>query len=467
MPAASAPPPRTEQDPGAEPRQDPATGPYLFVVLDCEHPLAGASRHALAHVVRVTLGRGAARGATRRREGAVEYLDIRLPGSFVSTTHAHLHRDGRDWVLEDAGSRNGTFLNGERISRAVLRDGDLIEIGRILLRFRAALGGPADTASDLDSTALAAPASGLGTLVPALAAEIEALLRVARSQVPILFLGESGTGKEVLARAVHALSDRPGGFIAVNCGALTGSLLESQLFGHVKGAFTGAQRDEPGFIRAADRGTLFLDEIGDLPLTAQVTLLRVLQEREVVPVGGTRPVKVDLRVLAATHRPLDEMARQGGFRGDLLARLSGYRHRLWPLRDRREDLGLLIGELLVREGLVNAGRPTLSTAAGRLLLCHYWPLNVRELLQCLTVSTVLAADGVIEAAHLPETVRNAPPPRLVVPLDDPEALREVLIELLERHGGKVSYVARDLGKARAQIHRWLRRLGIDLDQFRR
>src|SRR5262249_24796529 len=156
--------------------------------------------------------------------------------------------------------------------------------------------------------------------------QLAALARIASMPIPVLLLGESGTGKEVLARAVHTLSGRSGAFVAVNCGGLSASLIESQLFGHVKGSFTGAGRDEPGLVRAADRGTLFLDEIGDLPLAAQAALLRVLQEREVVPVGGARPVAVDLRVVAATHRPLEKMAAKGDFRADLLARLSGYRH---------------------------------------------------------------------------------------------------------------------------------------------
>jgi transcriptional regulator with GAF, ATPase, and Fis domain len=303
----------------------------------------------------------------------------------------------------------------------------------------------------------------------------------------VLLLGESGSGKELLAHAVHTLSNRPGPFVAVNCGGLSASLLESQLFGHTKGSFTGAARDEPGMIRSADRGTIFLDEIGDLPLPAQAALLRVLQEREVVPVGGTRPIKVDLRVVAATHRPLEQMAARGTFRADLLARLSGYRHRLVPLSWRLEDFGLLTGELLRRMELPSAGALRISSAAGRSLLGRPWPLNIRELQQCLAMAATLAENGVIETSHLPEPAREEAAPgqdgvsetsqlpgparkaarsRLSKP-DDEEALRLHLVALLEKHQGKVSSVARDLGKARMQVHRWMQRFGIDPSTFRR
>src|SRR5262249_27731601 len=169
-----------------------------------------------------------------------------------------------------------------------------------------------------------------------------------RTPLSVLLFGETGTGKEVLAGAIHRTSARTGAFVAANCGALPAALVESQLFGHVRGAFTGAVRDGPGFVRAADRGTLFLDEIGDLAPPAQAALLRVLEEYEVVPVGTTRAVHVDVRVIAATHRPLDQMAERGEFRQDLYARLAGFVQRIPPLRERREDLGLLVGGVLGR-----------------------------------------------------------------------------------------------------------------------
>ncbi|WP_438016044.1 sigma 54-interacting transcriptional regulator [Sorangium sp. So ce315] len=459
-----------EDDADAGCRSGTPLQPYLFVVLRCDQPLAGGARHGLSDVDLVTIGRGATRAATRKRDGEIRHLEIRLPCGTISSTHARLARSIEGWVLEDAQSRNGSFLNGERVAGAtLLRDGDVIQIGPVFLRYRAALPAAPAIAADLDTVALAPRAPGFATLSPRVAEQLVALERIAPRPVTVLLLGETGTGKEVLARAVHALSGREGPFVAVNCGGLPGSLLESQLFGHVKGSFTGAARDEPGIIRSADRGTLFLDEIGDLPLPAQAALLRVLQEREVVSVGGTRPVKVDLRIVAATHKPLDQMVLRGEFRGDLLARLSGYRHLLAPLRERIEDLGVIVGDLLRRLDIPAASDLKLSTTAGLRLLRYPWPLNIRELQQALSVAAALTTDGVIGEAHLPEAAPGAlapSSPALHEERGDPEALRRQLITLLEKHHGKVTHVARDMGKARMQIHRWMQRFGIDPNEYR-
>lgn len=467
---AGAPASTENADPGERRVAVPAR-PYLFVVLHCDRPLSGSSRHDLAELDTVIVGRGTERAARRGLDGLRRKLDLRLPGGTASTVHARLDRGESGWAVTDEGSKNGTFINGERITRAVLRDGDLLEIGATILVYRTALASPSGesltTAPDLDSAGLTALTPGVATLLPRLAEQLGALDRIARLPIPVLLLGESGTGKEVLARAVHTLSGRSGAFVGVNCGGIAATLLEGQLFGHVRGSFTGAARDEPGLIRAADGGTLFLDEVGDLPLPAQAALLRVLQEREVVPVGGTRPVKVDLRVVAATHRPLDRMAAEGTYRADLLARLAGYRHILPPLRARREDLGLIIGDLLRRAEITGAADLRLGTTAGRRLFAYDWPLNIRELQQCLSVSAALSPRGVIEAEHLPiVSGAAARPPVAERELDDPEALRKTLVALLELHRGNISYVARDLGKARMQIHRWMRRFNLDPDTFR-
>jgi len=464
-------PPSTEDADTQERRAAVPARAYLFVVLHGDRPLAGSSRHDLGDLDLVVVGRGAERTAGRGLAGSRRRLDLRFPGSTVSSVHARLERGEAGWSIIDEGSRNGTFVNGERVARSALRDGDLLEIGSTLLLYRAALPPPSSedlaAGADLDSAALAAPAPGLATLIPGIAEQLAALERIAQMPIPVLLLGESGTGKEVLAHAVHTLSGRSGAFVGVNCGGIAATLLESQLFGHVKGAFTGAARDEPGLIRAADGGTLFLDEIGDLPLTAQAALLRVLQQREVVPVGGSRQVKVDLRVVAATHRPLDKMASEGVFRADLLARLAGYRHVLPPLRARREDLGLIVGDLLRRAEIPGAGELRFGTAAGRRLLAYSWPLNIRELQQCLSVAAALAPCGVIEVEHMPIVSGSAPRPAVIEQdLDDPETLRKTLIALLEQHRGNITYVARDLGKARMQIHRWMQRFDLDPDTFR-
>ncbi len=445
--------------------------PYLFVVLHGDRPLEGGARYDLSKLDLVTIGRGAARSAEPDRQGDRRTLDVRLAGRTISSTHARLIHSGGSWIFEDAQSKNGSFLNGERVSRATLRDGDFLEIGSTILRYRANLPSSGGAPEIFDSREQPVKTHGFATLLPQLAEQYAALAQIAAMPVAVLLLGETGTGKEVLARAVHSLSGRSGAFVAVNCGGLPASLLESQLFGHLKGAFPGAARDEPGYIRSADRGTLFLDEIGDLPLPAQAALLRVLQEREVVPVGSTRATKVDLRVIAATHKPLEQMAARGEFRSDLLARLSGYRHQLVPLRARIEDLGVLVGDLLHRSEIPNANQIQLSNAAARRLLRHGWPLNIRQLQQHLAVAAVFAKDGIIEPAHLPEATVNAPsshPSSKSDPTEplDPDTLRQTLVALLEKHQGKVSHVARDMGKARMQIHRWMQRFGIDPNQYR-
>jgi hypothetical protein len=455
----------TTEDPALEERRAHAPAhPFLFVVLHCDRPALGGARYCLSDVDVVEIGRGATRTASRVCEGGARRLDLRLPATTISKAQGRLVKSGEAWTFEDAGSRNGSYVNGKRVSRALLQDGDFVELGGVFLRYRAGLPSSPAAAADLD---LQTPeATGFHTLVPPLADELDALGRIARTPITVLLLGESGTGKEVLAQGIHALSGRPGPIVAVNCGALTASLLESQLFGHVKGSFTGAIRDEPGYIRRADNGTLFLDEVGDLPLPAQAALLRVLEEREVAPVGGTVPVKVDLRVVAATHRPLEKMAIRGEFRVDLLARLSGYQHTLTPLRDRTEDLGVLVRDLLRRSEVPGASDLGFSIQAGRWLLSQRWPLNIRELSQVLGVAAALTEGPLIERTHLIERSLGAAPPPDEETLANPDELRGRIVALLEKHKGNVSYVARDMGKARVQIHRWMQKFSIDADAYR-
>lgn len=438
--------------------------PFLFVVLHSDQPALGGARYNLSNVDVIEIGRASERSAARMQEGSTQKLELRLPSPTISKAHARIIKKVDHFFFEDLGSRNGSFVNGQRVSVAVLRDGDFIEIGRIFLRFRAAMLASPTAALDLDLAEPGLP--GFTTLVPPLADDLRGLERIARTPITVLLLGESGSGKEVLVDCIHTISGRSGAFVPVNCGALTSSLLESQLFGHVKGAFTGAIRDEPGFIRRADGGTLFLDEIGDLPLSAQAALLRVLEAREVFPVGGTMPIKVSLRIVAATHKPLERMTLRGEFRVDLLARLSGHQHKLPPLRERLEDMGLLIKDLLRRSDVPLAGELAISAQAARWLLSQRWPLNIRELSQVLGVAAALAEGKVIERLHLPEKNALAPSAQ---PDEEPasqEDLRGLLVSLLEKHNGNVSHVARDMGKARVQIHRWMQKLAIDVEDYR-
>jgi hypothetical protein len=443
-----------------------AAKPHLFVVLEGDRLLAGGARASLHEVDEVVIGRGRERRFTRERVEGRRRLIVQIPGKWMSSVHARLVRTRGAWVIEDAGSRNGTLVGGEPVTRRTLDDGDVFEAGHALFAFHAGLPTPSASADDVDSGTLDA-AAGMRTLVPSLVPELDELAIVAKSDVPIVLLGETGTGKEVLARAVHALSGRAGAFVAVNCGGLSAALVEGLLYGHTKGSFTGAMRDEAGFVRAAQGGTLFLDELGDFPVTAQPSLLRVLQEREVVPLGASRPVPVDFRVVAATHRDVDALVESGALRQDLLMRVNGFRHSIPPLRQRAVDLGLLVAELIARRAGDRAAELSMTGAAARALMSHSWRGNVRELEQVLGRAVALAREGVLEASML-GLPAPAPPPAggEAEPADD-VALRETLVAALTRAEGNVSEVARTMGKARMQVQRWMQRFGIDPETYRR
>jgi len=236
----------------------------------------------------------------------------------------------------------------------------------------------------------------------------DAVRRVAPTDTTVLIHGETGTGKELVARAVHELSTRASGpFVAVNCAALAEGVLESELFGHVKGAFTGALASRVGLFAAAHGGTLFLDEVGDISLRLQQRLLRVLQEREVVPVGATKPQPVDVRVVAATHRRLEDEMREGRFREDLFYRLNVFAIVIPPLRERRGDIPLLVEAALRRVGeRVPRAPASVSPLAMRLLRAYDWPGNVRELFGVVESSAIRAGGTRVEAQHLPASVRD-------------------------------------------------------------
>jgi transcriptional regulator of acetoin/glycerol metabolism len=447
---------RTERTASEDRRRPSLVEPFLFLVLESARLSAGGLRLSLLDVDRLSIGRGDVRVATKVEDRA---RSLTVPDARMSTAHARIVRRDGGLFLEDAGSTNGTTCNGERVTSVRLRDGDLVELGQTLFSFREiAIEG---RAGDLDLASKPKGPPGLATFDPLYAPRLARLARVGSSGLSIMLLGETGTGKEVLARALHELSQRPGPFVAVNCGAIPQSLVESQLFGHVRGSFSGATRDEIGLVRSANNGTLLLDEIGDLPPSSQAALLRVLQEGEVLPVGSTQPVKVDVRVLSATHKALDQLVEEGRFRRDLYARLAGYVFALPPLRDRKVDLGLLIASL--------APSPLrLHRDAASALLRHDWPMNIRELEQCLRASAVLAEDGLVTVRELPPGIVDAPTkPKTARALDpEDEALHRELVAKLTETRGNVSEVARVMGKARQQIQRWLRRFDLDPESFR-
>jgi transcriptional regulator with GAF, ATPase, and Fis domain len=346
----------------------------------------------------------------------------------------------------------------------------VIELGHSFFLFRQSLveAVPSHLASDVEANRLPVWPPGLVTFAPALACAFEGLVRLAASPTPVLLVGETGTGKELAARAIHALSRRGGELVAINCGALSPTLVEAELFGHRRGAFSGAAAARVGLVRSADKGTLFLDEIGELAPAAQAALLRVLQEHEVLPLGEDRPVAVDLRLIAATLRDLEAAALAGRFRSDLYARITGHIVSLPALRERREDLGLLIAAICKRHRPVRLAPPAL-----RAILRYDWPLNIRELEQALSTAIALAPEDLVKLEHLPAAVRGLRAGRVTEPSrvptldEDDRALRATLIELFARHGGNVLAVAKELGKERSQIYKWIKRVGIDLSAFRR
>ncbi len=276
---------------------------------------------------------------------------------------------------------------------------------------------------------------------------------MAPSDLPVLIQGESGTGKELFARLVHDRSLRSAQpLLSLNCGALSAHLLESELFGHVRGAFTGATADHPGLFRSATGGTIFLDEVGEMPAPMQTRLLRVLQEGEVRPVGGVRSVSVDVRVIAATNRDLAREVEAGRFRQDLYFRLAGAELHLPPLRERAEDIPALATALLVKiADEPGMAERRLSREALRALCMHAWPGNVRELEQHLRRAVLMATSEVIAESDL------FPQSRAVS--RDP-ADRRTLVDALAAAEGNKSRAARALGISRVTLYRWLDRHAI-------
>jgi transcriptional regulator with PAS, ATPase and Fis domain len=283
--------------------------------------------------------------------------------------------------------------------------------------------------------------------------------RAAVCDTPILLIGESGTGKELLARALHKKSPRASGpFVAVNCSAIPETLLESELFGHRRGAFTDARDDQRGLFQAAHRGTVFLDEIGDMAPLLQGKLLRVLQEKEVHPLGASAPVPVDVRIVTATHRDLTVLAAEGRFRHDLLYRINVIEVRVPPLRERPDDLAPLVRHLLDKHG-AKLGKPgrTLSTAAVEVLRRHTWPGNVREVENVIERALVLGTGTVINVEDLPDRLKDTPPPNgdgaVGWRLADIE--REHIVRALRAMSGNKAAAARVLGLNRKTLYRKL------------
>jgi DNA-binding NtrC family response regulator len=435
----------------------------------------------------------------------------------MSRAHAVIRRlDATTVVLRDLGSRNGTFVNGELLhDECALRDGAVIFMGAHVFVYR--LTSREDLAAI--RMELTRPFCPVPTMSPAIARLTSRLRQLARSDVEILLGGETGVGKEVFANAIHRESGRKGAMVAINCAALPDTLIESELFGYARGAHSMAEHGKPGLLERAENGTLFLDEIGDMPSGAQSKLLRFLQDRELMSLGATRPRKLDVRVVAASHRVVAPNDDFQGIRLDLAARLGSERFVIPPLRERPEDIGLFASYFLRHQPR------TFDIWAYQALFLHRWPGNVRELEKVLRTASVLAAgrrqiglgDLPIDssaseratderaAAEGPRTqgpstplpawapavpsvasswspstppgISSWSPPSAptgktlpaLVAVRAPAAERptaELLATLLERHRGNVGHVARELGRQRTLVWRWLRRAGLDPARYR-
>jgi transcriptional regulator with GAF, ATPase, and Fis domain len=400
------------------------------------------------------------------REGHVAGT-LGLDDGEVSRQHAVVARaDGGGWTIEDRGSRNGTFVDGARVERAPLRDGTVVRVGRTLV-----VHTEAEVRAD---EKLSSPADSLlvGDSVGVLRIHAEVGM-VAKHALPVLVLGETGVGKELVAEEIHRRSRRAGAFIPVNCAAIAPELAESELFGHVAGAFTGATRASDGLYVAAEGGTLFLDEVGELPIDLQAKLLRALAKGEVRAVGSAAARSVDVRVVAATLRDLEGAVRADRFRADLLNRLAGWRVTVPPLRSRRDDVLAIAGAFVSR-----LRGPSPSPDAAEALLLHDWPGNVRELERVIAAAVVRATDARAEQILLPHlppelarrlgdratAARDAGPPVFAPAGAVPT--RDELCAILERMGGNVARVAEHFHKERQQIYRWARRYDIDLGAYR-
>jgi DNA-binding NtrC family response regulator len=310
---------------------------------------------------------------------------------------------------------------------------------------------------------------------------IRTIRRVAQTPVTILLTGETGTGKDILARLIHEYSPRAGKmFVPFNCTAVPREMLDSQLFGHRRGAFTGAQEQSPGVIRATHGGTLFLDEIGELGLEPQVKLLRFLESNEVHPIGEAHPVQVDVRVVAATNRDIESLVKAGMFRDDLYYRLNVVPLKVPPLRERREEIPIIVDHYLTRFGAeFKKGQLTASSDAMEYLLLHRWPGNVRQLANELRRAAAMAEpDAVITPAHLspditaarrtlPSAERDLLPSELIVELDQPlDAATEHLERAMIQHAmslasGHMERAAQLLGLSRKGLYLKRQRLGLE------
>ncbi|MCA9652175.1 MAG: sigma 54-interacting transcriptional regulator [Myxococcales bacterium] len=411
-----------------------------------------------------------------------------VPHATVSRRHLELRTEsrGRVFVATDRGSRNGSWINAVPVGAVprVLQSGDVLRLGEVVAVFEQGRGMLGDRSSTSTQAVVGDSAAAIGLR--------NAIARIASDRSPVLIVGDSGTGKESVARELHRLSRRPGPLVVANCATLTASLADSQLFGHERGAFTGAVKAQPGLFRSADGGSLFLDEIGELPLELQPKLLRAVERGEIVPLGDTITQTVDTRIIAATNRDLAGEVDAGSFRRDLYARLSLFRIHVPRLAERRADLLAWIDRLYRRWRAERELDPEplldFSAEALEALLLHDWPENLRGLDHLVHELATDHRDERITRARLgewwertralrpvpasptpppPSTASPAPPSPSPSPVPAPRSkppkpTREQLLAVLEANGWNLRAVARHYDRDRRQIYRWLEALGIEL-----
>jgi transcriptional regulator with GAF, ATPase, and Fis domain len=445
------------------------------------NPLHRAATDVELSRLHVTVERvaGAERSETHVLEGEVCRIgshpsnDVVLDDPTISRFHCRVSRAGAAWRIEDAGSTNGTRINAIKVNSAELEGEVRVAIGDSILRIEPRIRG---RVSVPELRASFGAIVGASAVMQRLYGVLE---RVAASDIDVLIQGESGTGKELVATELVSRSARADGpVVVVDCGAISPSLIESELFGHVRGAFTGADRDREGAFEAAHGGTLFLDEIGELPLELQPKLLRALEAREVRRVGQTRARRVDVRVFAATNRDLEREINRGRFREDLYYRLEKVSVRLPPLRDRLEDVALIVRSFLASMDVTNAERLFSADVIAEMQR-HEWPGNVRELKNYVERCVVLDGiappsrrSGTMPAQKRPDEadVSLTTPPPPAIDHDIPFRVakdaavsvfeRAYLGSLLERCQGNVSKAARIAKMDRMYLHQLARKYGI-------
>lgn len=379
---------------------------------------------------------------------------LHIQGAGVAERHCRIEqKNDSTWILRDLRSSEGTYLNNAKILEAELCDGDIISIGETELLFETQ-----------DSSHLEFPMTSKNSEWNE---ELQSLAHVSRTDFPVLILGPSGTGKDVIANNIHNESPRRNGpFISVNCSALTETLIESELFGHIKGSFTGAISDRKGAFEAARGGTLFLDEIGDLSYSLQAKLLRALENEEIRPVGADRNVKTDVRVIAATHQNLSSKIREGLFRSDLYYRLNVVSITPPSLQNRMEDFDTLL------YGFAKKLRVRFSFNAIATLKKHSWPGNIRELKNLVTRASAVFPREYITEQHIDKLIdrtlcTNPTPISQVanIPVIK-EIERQMIIKRLEANRGNQRRTASDLGMPKSTLHDRLKLYNIDPTTFK-